>query len=155
MVSLGKTYRSFKKYNQQSQRRVLGASYKTYCNSLIRQGKFNPTFDGYIKHFDGYWKDKVVGGVKTEKHKLIKTEIGQDLLRELKSLKKFITNLTSFMGHLVSAKQIIIVALNRVKSIGTFKKTDKGFEAVNPEGYVAIDRSGKRCKACRQNGICI
>ena len=62
------------------------------------------------------------------------------------SLKKFITNLTSFMGHLVSAKQIIIVALNRVKSIGTFKKTDKGFEAVNPEGYVAIDRSGKAVK---------
>ena len=123
-----------------------GASYKTYCNSLIRQGKFNPSFDGYIKHFEGYWKDKVVGGVKTEKHKLIKTEIGQDLLRELKSLKKFITNLTSFMGHLVSAKQIIIVALNRVKSIGTFKKTDKGFEAVNPEGYVAIDRSGKAVK---------
>ena len=50
------------------------------------------------------------------------------------------------MGHLVTAKQIIIVALNRVKSIGTFKKTDKGFEAVNPEGYVAIDRSGKAVK---------
>jgi len=123
-----------------------GASYKTYCNSLIRQGKFNPTFDGYVKHFESYWKDKVVGGVKTEKHKLIKTEIGQDLARELRSLKKFITNLTSFMGHLVAAKQIIIVALNRVKSIGTFKKTDNGFEAVNPEGYVAIDRSGKAVK---------
>ena len=123
-----------------------GASYKTYCNSLIRQGKFNPTFDGYVKHFESYWKDKVVGGVKTEKHKLIKTEIGQDLARELRSLKKFITNLTSFMGHLVAAKQIIIVVLNRVKSIGTFKKTDNGFEAVNPEGYVAIDRSGKAVK---------
>ena len=123
-----------------------GASYKTYCNSLIRQGKFNPSFDGYIKHFEGYWKDKVVGGVKTEKHKLIKTEIGEDLSRELRALKKFITNLTSFMGHLVVAKQIIIVALNRVKSIGTFKKTANGFEAVNPEGYVAIDRTGKAVK---------
>jgi|TARA_B100001094_G_scaffold261800_1_gene262754 hypothetical protein len=123
-----------------------GASYKTYCNSLIRQGKFNPSFDGYIKHFEGYWKDKVVGGVKTEKHKLIKTEIGEDLSRELRGLKKFITNLTSFMGHLVVAKQIIIVALNRVKSIGTFKKTANGFEAVNPEGYVAIDRTGKAVK---------
>jgi len=123
-----------------------GASYKTYCNSLIRQGKFNPSYVGYLNHFEKIWADKVVGGVKTEKHKQIKKEIGDDLSREIRGLKKFVTNLTSFMGHLVVAKQIIIVALNRVKSIGTFKKTDKGFEAVNPEGYVAIDRTGKAVK---------
>ena len=50
------------------------------------------------------------------------------------------------MGHLVIAKQIIIVALNRVKNIGTFKQTATGFEAVNPEGYVAIDKKGKAVK---------
>ena len=123
-----------------------GAAYKTYCNSLIRQGKFNPTYDGYITHFESVWADKVVGGVKSEKHKTIKTEIGKDISRDLRSLKKFITNLTFFMGHLVIAKQIIIVALNRVKSIGTFKQTATGFEAVNPEGYVAIDKKGKAVK---------
>ena len=50
------------------------------------------------------------------------------------------------MEGLVIAKQIIIVALNRVKNIGTFKKTATGFEVVNPEGYVAIDRKGKAVK---------
>jgi len=50
------------------------------------------------------------------------------------------------MGYLVEAKQIIITGLNRIKSIGTFKKTDKGFEAVNPEGYVAIDKTGSAVK---------
>ena len=44
------------------------------------------------------------------------------------------------------AKQLIIVALNRVKSIGTFVKTATGFSAVNPEGYVAIDNDGKAVK---------
>ena len=123
-----------------------GASYKTYCNSLIRQGKFNPTYNGYIKHFEDYWKDKVVAKVKMEKTKKIKTEIGQQLLAELRGLKTFITNLTLFMGYIVSAKQLIITVLNRVKSIGTFKKTATGFETVNPEGYVAIDNDGKAVK---------
>jgi len=50
------------------------------------------------------------------------------------------------MEQLVIAKQIIIVALNRVKNIGTFKKTATGFEVVNPEGYVAIDNKGKAVK---------
>ena len=123
-----------------------GASYKTYCNTLIRQGKFNPTYNGYIKHFETYWRDKVVAKVKMEKTKKIKTEIGQQLLAELRGLKSFIVNLTAFMGYLVSAKQMIITVLNRVKSIGTFKKTATGFETVNPEGYVAIDNDGKAVK---------
>ena len=50
------------------------------------------------------------------------------------------------MGHLVSAKQMIIDVLNRVKSIGTFNKTANGFEVVNPEGYVAIDKTGSAVK---------
>ena len=81
-----------------------------------------------------------------EKTKKIKTEIGQQLLAELRGLKSFIVNLTAFMGYLVSAKQMIITVLNRVKSIGTFKKTATGFETVNPEGYVAIDNDGKAVK---------
>ena len=123
-----------------------GASYKTYCNTLIRGGSFNPTYEGYISHFESYWAEKVVGKVKTEKTKQIKREIGDSILKELRSLKKFITNLTAFMGHLVSAKQMVINVLNRVKSIGTFKKTANGFEVVNPEGYVAIDKTGSAVK---------
>jgi|TARA_B110000879_G_scaffold27329_1_gene37016 hypothetical protein len=123
-----------------------GASFKTYCNSLIRQGKFTPTYAGYMKHFENYWRDKVVGKVKMEKTKQIKKEIGEQLYNELRSMKKFIEALTSFMLHLVVAKQLIIVALNRVKSIGTFVKTATGFSAVNPEGYVAIDNDGKAVK---------
>ena len=49
-----------------------GASFKTYCNSLIRQGKFTPTYAGYMIHFENYWRDKVVGKVKMEKTKQIK-----------------------------------------------------------------------------------
>ena len=120
-----------------------GASYKTYCNAQIRGGSFKPTYAGYMKHFENYWRDKVVGKVKMEKTKEIKREIGEQLYNELRALNKFITNLTKFMEGLVVAKQIIIVALNRVKSIGTFKKTATGFEVVNPEGYVAIDKTGK------------
>ena len=127
-------------------RKGAGASYKTYCNTLIRGGSYKPTYDGYMKHFENYWRDKVVGKVKTEKTKQIKTEIGEQLYNELRSLKKMITNLTSFMGHLVVAKQMIIESLNRVKSIGTFKKTANGFEVVNPEGYVAIDKTGSAVK---------
>ena len=88
-------------------RKGSGASYKTYCNTLIRGGSYKPTYEGYMKHFEGYWEEKVVGKVKQEKTKAIKREIGEQLYNELRSLKKMIQNLTSFMGHLVVAKQLI------------------------------------------------
>jgi hypothetical protein len=141
-----KDLQKFKQIQETIAMKGAGATYKTYCNAQIRAGSYKPTYNGYMKHFENYWRDMVVGKVKMEKTKQIKTEIGEQLYAELRSLNKFITNLTKFMEHLVIAKQIIIVALNRVKSIGTFKRTDKGFEAVNPEGYVAIDRTGSAVK---------
>jgi len=141
-----KDLQKFKQIQDTIAKKGVGASYKTYCNAQIRAGSYKPTYNGYMKHFENYWRDMVVGKVKMEKTKQIKREIGEQLYAELRSLNKFITNLTKFMEHLVIAKQIIIVALNRVKSIGTFKRTDRGFEAVNPEGYVAIDRTGSAVK---------
>jgi hypothetical protein len=136
----------FQKIQDAIAQKGAGATYKTYCNTLIRGGSYKPTYAGYMKHFENYWRDKVVAKVKMEKTKQIKTEIGEQLYNELRALNKFITNLTKFMEHLVISKQIIIEGLNRVKSIGTFKKTAKGFEVVNPEGYVAIDNTGSAVK---------
>ena len=141
------TLQKFMKVQETIAKKGAGATYKTYCNTLIRQGKFNPTYAGYMKHFENYWRDKVVAKVKMEKTKQIKKEIGEQLYNELRGMKKFIEALTSFMLHLVVAKQLIIVALNRVKSIGTFRKDlQQDFQTVNPEGYVAIDNDGKAVK---------
>ena len=114
----------------------------TYTNALIRGGKFKPNGQEYINFVTDHWRDKVVAKLKTEKNRKIKEEIGMQIESELRALRGFIDALTLFQKHLVEGKQLIITALNRVKSVGTFKKTDKGFETVNPEGYVAIDRNG-------------
>ena len=136
----------FMKVQKAIQSKGAGATYKTYMNAQIRKGKFNLTYNDYIKHFDDYWRDKVVGKVKMEKTKKMKEEMGVQLRRELVGLKVLITALTTFQTNMVNAKDIVIKGLNTVKGIGTFKKTSTGFETVNPEGYVAIDDSGKAVK---------
>ena len=136
----------FKKVQQTIQSKGAGATYKTYMNTQIRKGKFNLTYNDYIKHFDDYWRTKVVAKVKMEKTKKMKEEMGVQLRRELVGLKLLITALTTFQTNMANAKDVIIKGLNTVKSIGTFKKTAKGFDVVNPEGYVAIDDSGKAVK---------
>lgn len=117
-----------------------GASYKTYVNSLIRQGRFDPTTQGYITFVEKFYDEKVIAKVKTEKTKEIKKQLKEQFLRELRSLKRLLDAISGFQSKLVDAKQLIITALNRIKHVGTFIRTDNGFEVVNQEGYVAIDR---------------
>ena len=53
-------------------------------------------------------KDKVVGKVKTEKNKRVRKEIGRQLLKELRSLKRLSIPMTKFQELLVSSKMINI-----------------------------------------------
>mgnify|MGYP000880133188 FL=1 len=124
----------------------IGASYKTYINSIIREQRFNPSAQEYINYVEKYWAEKVVAKLKTEKNRKIKEEIGQQLVRELKGLRTTIDAIATFQKHLVDGKSAIIKHLNKLKSIGTFTKTDKGFRVTEPEGYVAIDRKGSAVK---------
>lgn len=136
----------FNEIQNEIMKKGAGATYKTYVNSLIRAGKYKPNYNDYMKHFENYWRDKVVGAVKQEKTKEIKREIGEQLYNEMRSINKMITAMAKFQELIVIAKQIIIDGLNRAKSIGTFITTDTGLKTVNPEGYVAIDRTGSAVK---------
>ena len=155
LSSVGKEFRNIKRKDLENFRKInkmfadkgaVGASYKTYANAQIRSGKFNPTYEGFLSHVDKYWEDKMIAKVKREETKKIKREIKEQSLVQLRKLKTLIKALTSFQRELIGAKKIIIDSLNRVKSIGTFVKTDTGYKVVNPEGYVAIDQEGKAVK---------
>ena len=51
------------------------------------------------------------------------------------------------MSYLIQAKMMIVKKLNDAKGLArTFVKTDKGLKVVNPEGYVAIDKTGGAVK---------
>ncbi len=136
----------FKQVQDTITKKGAGATYKTYVNAQIRKGRFKLSFKDYLKHFDDYWKNKVVAKVKMKKTKEQKRQMGEQLRRELLGLKVFINALTIFQTNLVEGKDIIIKGLNKAKNIGTFVRDKNGLKTVNPEGYVAIDSDGKAVK---------
>ena len=101
---------------------------------------------GYVKHVN----DKYAAKVKDSKSKAGKDKyknLQKEYTREVNKHVKNLTEIITFQNAIVKAKMLIVKKLNRVKSIGTFIKTDNGFKVSNPEGYVAIDRvSGNAVK---------
>jgi len=123
---------------------LAGASLKTYNNSKVRAGEkiTNPKqhAQGYIAWVEGVYQ-KRIDKLKTPATKKIAEDNKKETVRELKKHTTNLTNIITFQNHIVDAKMGIVNKLNTVKSIGTFIKTSNGFKAVNPEGYVAIDRT--------------
>jgi hypothetical protein len=129
---------------------MVSAGIKTYNNTKVREGKpiNNPRAhaQGYVKHVGNKYADKVKESKSVkgkEKYKNLQKEYTREVNKHVKNLTEIIT----FQNAIVKAKMLIVKKLNRVKSIGTFIKTDNGFKVSNPEGYVAIDRvSGNAVK---------
>lgn len=155
LTDTGKSFRKIKKKDLDkfldiqkafSAKSALGSQYKTYMNAMIREGSFNPTFAGYVQHVDKYWEEKKVAKASSAQGKTNQRKLKEQFIRDLRSLKRFMEALVSFQANLVKGKQIVVDTLNRVKGIGTFVRTDNGFEVVNPEGYVAIAGDGSAVK---------
>ena len=123
--------------------KMIGASFKTYNNSKVREGQkvTNPKShaQGYVKWVENKFQTEI-DKLKTEKSKSALELKMKETVKVISSQVSLIENVTAFQSMIVDAKMIIVNKLNTVKSIGTFIKTDSGFKVTTPEGYVAIDR---------------
>ena len=152
LSQVGKTFhkinagqlRSFLKLQESMTGALVGASLKTYNNSKVRAGEkvSNP-----MAHAKGYetwvWDtiQKQIDKAKSSAGKTKYTNIQKEYAREVKKYTRNLIQVITFQNLLVDAKMLIIKKLNSVKGLtDTFIKTKNGFKAVNPEGYVAIDR---------------
>jgi hypothetical protein len=152
LSQVGKTFhkinagqlRSFLKLQESMTGPLVGASLKTYNNSKVRAGEkvSNP-----MAHAKGYetwvWDtiQKQIDKAKSSAGKTKYTNIQKEYAREVKKYTRNLIQVITFQNLLVDAKMLIIKKLNSVKGLtDTFIKTKNGFKAVNPEGYVAIDR---------------
>ena len=116
-----------------------GAGLKSYLNTYTRAGKKLPAsgkvVQMYFKHFNDWW-------LKNKNEKNLKAH-----LAEIRKATTMLKNLIDFINYLNQAKMMIIRQLDSAKGIAkTFTKTPNGLKVVNPEGYVAIDKTGGAVK---------
>ena len=126
---------------------LVGASFKTYLNQYVKRGeKFNVSAvkkTPYSMYVKGYFDDKVIAKLKTDKAKKQKEQIRDEVVAQLLKQDSIILNLVEFMSSLVEAKQLIVTKLNSVKQLAKiFVRTKDGYKVSNEEGYVAVDRDG-------------
>ena len=116
---------------------------KVYGNSKVREGVTKLS----AKEFKNYINDKLqeaIDKLKTDAAKKKKDDLRKKLVGYLSKNSKKLDSVFELHGALTDAKILIVKKLEKIKSIGTFIKTDNGFDVTAPEGFVAVDRMSNR-----------
>ena len=131
---------------------MMNAMFKQYMNTFIRGGvditNAQQTANGFIQFYMNVLQREILSK---------KTKSAQDKYKKiLKDGVQFLKNnsrplyftVASYM-NLITAKEMIISRLEKVKDIKTFLKTENGYEVTAPEGFVAIS-SGSALKLVKR-----
>ena len=124
-------------------------SFKLFINSQIKKGvavtKPNTIIDQFATFYRNR-KEKEMANLKMDKAKQIRIEQIRNQLNFLKTYKDGLTKMLSMYNQTIKAKNIVLNKLKNIQKIGTFKRTDKGLEVTDPEGFVAINSQGNAVK---------
>ena len=112
---------------------------KIYGNTQIRTGSSSLSAADFQKHMEDKMQT-TIDTLKTDKAKAMKQKKMDDTMKFLSRNRKKLQSVFDLHDSLTQAKIFIVRKLEKVKSLGTFIKTDTGFDVTTPEGFVAIDR---------------
>jgi len=123
----------------------LGIQLKTFFNTYIRQGTPISNTKALTNNFEVYFIEKLqkeIDGKKTQAAKQKYEEIKEKGMKILRADREGLYFAIATYITFQSAKTVLMNKLNSIQSIGSFLRTKNGFKVTNPEGYVAIRKSG-------------
>ena len=127
---------------------MMNAMFKTFMNRFIRSGTkisdAQATSNLFIQFYASQL-DKEIQSKKTKSAQDKYIKMKSDGLQFLKTNSRSLYFTVASYMNLIEAKTYVIRKLELVKTLGTFLRTDNGYEVTAPEGFVAI-KSGNALK---------
>lgn len=127
---------------------MMNIMFKSFMNRFIRAGVPIRDAQSTSDLFVGFYSnqlDREIASKKTKSAKDKYIKMKSDGLQFLKINSRSLYFTVASYINLIEAKTFIIKKLERVKTLGTFLRTDNGYEVTAPEGFVAI-KSGNALK---------
>lgn len=118
------------------------AALKKFQNSQIRQGQSidKPSLfvNQFIRSYETELSQAILDAKKAET-KVNRTKEKTQSINFLRTNYASLVAMIELMNQLVQAKLAIVRKIQQIKSLGTFLRTDTGFKATTPEGFVAVN----------------
>ena len=130
--------------------------FQMYINAMVKQGQLPTNVNQFLQGFKKFYLDRIqqqISGLKAQKA----LQLRQDKIKQmpvfLNRAKKPLQAMLTFYKAVQQMKAFVLQKMNQAMAIGSFQQTDGGLEVTEPEGFVAVDKSGNAVKLVDRLGF--
>ena len=130
--------------------------FQMYINAMVKQGQLPTNVNQFLQGFKKFYADRMqqqISGLKAQKALQLRQDKMKQMPVFIARVKKPLQAMLTFYKAVQSMKMFILKKMNQAMTIGSFQQTDNGLEVTEPEGFVAVDKSGNAVKLVDRLGF--
>jgi hypothetical protein len=130
--------------------------FQMYINAMVKQGELPSNVNQFLLGFRKFYTDRMqqqMSGLKAQKALQLRRDKMKQMPVFLNRAKKPLQAMLTFYKAVQQMKGFVLKKMNQAMAIGSFQQTDGGLQVTEPEGFVAVDKSGNAVKLVDRLGF--
>jgi hypothetical protein len=130
--------------------------FQMYINAMVKQGELPNNVNQFLLGFRKFYSDRMqqqMTGLKAQKALQLRQDKMKQMPVFLNKAKKPLQAMLTFYKAVQQMKGFVLRKMNQAMAIGSFSQTDNGLQVTEPEGFVAVDKSGNAVKLVDRLGF--
>lgn len=131
-------------------------TFMIYINAMVKQGQLPSNVNQFLQGFKKFYADRMqqqIAGLKAQKALALRQDKIKQMPVFLSRAKKPLQAMLTFYKAVQTMKAFVLKKMNQAQAIGSFQQTDGGLQVTEPEGFVAVDKSGSAVKLVDRLGF--
>ena len=130
--------------------------FQLYINAMVKQGQLPTNVNHFLQGFKDFYADRMqkqIAGLKAQKALQIRQDKMKQMPAFINRIKRPLQAMLTFYKSVQLLKSFVLKKMNQAMAIGSFAQTDSGLEVTDPEGFVAVDKTGNAVKLVDRLGF--
>ena len=130
--------------------------FQMYINQMVKQGELPNNVNQFLLGFKKFYAERMqqqMAGLKAQKALQLRQDKMKQMPQFLASARAPLQAMLTFYKAVQTMKAFVLKKMNQAMAIGSFSQTDSGLEVTEPEGFVAVDKSGNAVKLVDRLGF--
>ena len=130
--------------------------FQMYINAMVKDGELPTNINDYLRGFKDFYNARMqqqIAGLKAQKALALRQDNMTQMPQFLARVRKPLMAMMTFYKAVQTMKAFVLKKMNQAMAIGSFAQTDNGLEVTDPEGFVAVDKTGNAVKLVDRLGF--
>ena len=130
--------------------------FQMYINSKVKQGQLPTNVNQFLQGFQKFYADRMqqqIAGLKAQRALQVRQDKMKQMPAFMSRIKRPLQAMLTFYKSVQLLKGFVLKKMNQAMAIGSFAQTDSGLEVTDPEGFVAVDKTGNAVKLVDRLGF--